>query len=69
MSKLYQTKSAYEIKDIDSENRKVAVYLSKFETIDSDGDMIMPGAFTQSIKQRGPMAENNRKIAFLRHHD
>lgn len=67
--KLYNTKGAYEIKDLDSENRQVAVYLSKFDEIDSDMDMIMPGAFKKSIQERGPQASSNRKIAFLRHHD
>tara|TARA_R100000773_G_C4209902_1_gene109742 strand:+ start:265 stop:1317 length:1053 start_codon:yes stop_codon:yes gene_type:complete len=67
--KIYNTKSAFELKDIDSENRQVAVYLSKFNEIDSDGDVIRPGAFKKSIQERGPQAMSNRKIAFLRHHD
>ena len=50
--KLYNTKSAFELKDIDSENRQVAVYLSKFNEIDSDGDVIRPGAFKKSIQER-----------------
>tara|TARA_R110001606_G_scaffold157085_1_gene299998 strand:- start:610 stop:1674 length:1065 start_codon:yes stop_codon:yes gene_type:complete len=69
INKLYNTKGAYEIKDLDSENRQVAVYLSKFDTIDSDGDLIRPGAFSKSIQERGPMSSSNRKIAFLRHHE
>lgn len=65
----YATKSAYEIKDLDAAKREVAVYLSKFDNIDSDGDVIKKGAFKKSIKERGPGSLGNRKIQFLRHHD
>jgi HK97 family phage prohead protease len=65
----YQTKNVTEIKDIDSENRSVAIYLSKFDVIDSDFDMIKRGAFTKSIREHGVDSPSNRKIAFLRHHD
>jgi len=66
---IYSTKGAFELKDMDSENRRVAVYLSTFNTIDSDNDMIMPGAFTKSLEERGVNSASNRKIAFLRHHN
>jgi HK97 family phage prohead protease len=66
---LYSTKSALEIKDLDSENRKVVVYLAKFDNIDSDNDMFVKGAFSKSIQERGPQSTSNRKIAFLRHHN
>jgi len=65
----YQTKGAAEIKDISSDKRQVAVYLAKFDNIDSDNDMIKKGAFTKSIQERGPESPSNRKIAFLRWHD
>lgn len=65
----YQTKSSLEIKDVDSTSRTVVVYLAKFGNIDSDCDMIVPGAFKKSILEHGPDASSNRKIAFLRHHD
>jgi len=68
MSK-YETKSGYEIKDMDGDKREVAVYLAKFGNVDSDNDVIQKGAFKKSIQERGPMAASNRKIAFLRHHD
>lgn len=68
MSK-YETKSGYEIKDMDGDKREVAVYLAKFGNVDSDNDVIQKGAFKKSIQERGPMAPSNRKIAFLRHHD
>lgn len=57
------------IKDFDAGSRKVAVYLSKFNSIDSDNDMIMRGAFKKSIDERGPLAASNRQIAFLRYHN
>jgi len=57
-----------ELKDFDSGSRKVAVYLSKFDDIDSDNDMIVKGAFRKSIEERGPNSSSNRQIAFLRYH-
>lgn len=57
------------IKDIDLSSREVAIYLSKFDVIDSDNDMIKKGAFKSSIQQRGVHSGSARKIAFLRHHD
>ena len=52
------------LKDIDLNKREVAIYLSKFGVIDSDNDMIVKGAFQRSIKERGPLSDSNRKIAF-----
>lgn len=66
---LYNLKGAFEIKDMDMSQRKVSIYLSKFDSMDADGDVIRKGAFTKSIKERGPESLSNRKIAFLRHHD
>jgi len=58
-----------EIKDISLESREVAMYLARFDIIDSDYDMIIKGAFKKSILERGPKSESNRKIAFLRYHN
>lgn len=66
---LYKIKAASDIKDVDSNKRQVAVYLSTFDQIDADNDMIKKGAFAKSISERGPESASNRKIAFLRHHD
>jgi uncharacterized protein len=66
---LYNVKSAFELKDMDSEKKEVAIYLSKFDSIDSDNDLIRRGSFTKSIQERGVNASSNRKIAFLRHHN
>ena len=66
----YSVKSTENIlKDLDLSKREVAVYLSKFDVIDSDNDMIVKGAFQKSIDTRGSGTNSNRKIAFLRHHD
>ena len=66
---LYKIKAASDIKDVDSNKRQVAVYLSTFDQIDADNDMIKKGAFAKSLSERGPESTSNRKIAFLRHHD
>lgn len=66
---IYDIKTAFELKDMDSEKKQVAVYLSKFDLIDSDNDIIRRGAFTKSIQERGPKSGSNRQIAFLRWHD
>jgi len=55
--------------DIDESNRIVKGYLSSFNTLDSDNDIIRKGAFTKSLKERGVEASANRKIAHLRNHD
>jgi HK97 family phage prohead protease len=65
----YNVKGAFEIKDLDLKARQVAMYVSKFNNIDSDNDMILPGSFAKSIAERGPDSPGNRQIAFLRHHD
>jgi hypothetical protein len=65
----YNLKEGFEIKDIDTGTRQVALYLSKFDEMDSDMDVIKKGAFKKSIKERGTKSTSNRKIAFLRHHD
>lgn len=58
-----------EIKDLDEGSRTVAMYLAKFNILDSDRDIIRPGAFLRSISERGPGSSSNRKIAYLRYHN
>lgn len=58
-----------EVKDVDTEGRKVVFYASAFNTLDHDNDVIVPGAFTKSIQEIGPASNGNRKIAHLRNHD
>ena len=66
---IYNQKGAFELKDLDSVKREVSLYLSKFDTMDSDFDIIRKGSFSKSLQERGPGSSSNRKIAFLRHHD
>lgn len=66
---LYSLKNAFQVKDLDQSQRIVSMYLSKFDNMDSDFDIIRRGAFAKSISERGPETLSNRKIAFLRHHD
>jgi len=55
--------SEFELKDIDEKKGRVLGYFSKFGNIDSDLDMIMPGAFTKSLK------ENYLRLKHLYQHD
>lgn len=65
----YHVKGAFAVKDVDTQTRRVRVMLSHFDNVDSDNDVIRKGAFSKSIVERGPEADSNRKIAFLRYHD
>ena len=65
----YSIKGAFEVKDLDLKAREVAMYVSKFDVIDSDDDIIRRGSFVKSIAERGPQSAGNRKIAYLRYHD
>lgn len=70
LNSTYKIKSqGLQIKDVDTKSRRVAMYLAHFGNIDSDNDMIVKGAFTKSLNERGVDSTSNRKIAFLRHHD
>ena len=58
-----------DIKDVDEGTRTVKGYLSSFDTLDSDNDIIRKGAFKKSLLERGVGTTANRKIAHLRNHD
>lgn len=51
------------ITDVDEAKGIITGYFSKFGNIDSDGDMIMPGAFKKSL------SENYRRMKHLYQHD
>lgn len=69
-TKIYGFKSvSLKMDDLDEQKRIVKGYLSAFNVQDSDKDIILPGAFKQSINLRGPQSTGNRKIAFLRMHN
>jgi uncharacterized protein len=50
------------IKDVDTKTGTVTGYFSIFGNVDSDGDMIMPGAFKASLKT------NYRRVKHLNQH-
>lgn len=57
----YKTKNFdLEVKDIDTKQGIISGYFSAFGMKDSDGDIIMPGAFTKSINENGPGSAKNR---------
>lgn len=62
-------KGVNQIKGVDESKNIVEGYLSAWDVVDSDGDMLMRGAFQKSIQERGPQSSSNRKIAFLRAHN
>lgn len=62
----YKIKSEGEITNVDVEKRIIMGYASKFGNVDLHGDMVMPGAFTKTITERGPGGKN--EIWFLHNH-
>ncbi len=46
------------VKDIDLKKRVVTGMFNSYFFIDSDGDMLLPGAATKSIKERGPGSDS-----------
>jgi len=56
------------VKDLDTTGRKVVVYASAFGNIDSDRDIVMPGAFAKTIQENGP-ASSKPRIKNLWQHD
>lgn len=46
------------IGDIDVKGQRVSGYFSVFGNVDNDGDVLMPGAFTKTINERGPRGTN-----------
>jgi len=51
---MYKYKSNYELKDADPKSGVLICYPSIFNNVDSDRDMILPGAYTKTINERGP---------------
>jgi len=62
MEKEIGGKSYFQLKDIDSKKNQVVFYFSSFGNKDSDGDILMKGAFTKTIK------ENFSRIKHLYNH-
>lgn len=71
MKEVYGTKDyslAPEIKDIDGKKGVVTGYFSHFNNVDSDGDIILKGAFAKTILENGPDSKQPR-IKHLLNHD
>lgn len=65
---MYSVKSNFRLKDIDSEKKVISAYVSVFGNVDTDGDMVVKGAFKKTISERGPGAARMR-IKHLWMHD
>ena len=66
MSTLYRQKDfnpsgilPVSIKGMDGKQGIVQLYASSFNNVDQDGDVILPGAFTKSLEERGPNGNNS----------
>lgn len=55
------------VKDVDTKKGIITGYFSAFGNIDSDGDIMMPGAFKRSIQDWGPKGKG--RIKHLLNHD
>ena len=71
---IYATVNAYnyksfslEVKDIDAKQGIVQGYFSKFDVVDSYGEVVMPGAFKKTIQENGPQSLNPRIKHILNH--
>lgn len=66
----YQTKNiplSASIKDVDGKKGIITGYFAHFNSLDSDGDVIIPGAFNKTIAERGPLSTQPR-VKHLRNH-
>ena len=71
MKNIYSIKNTnlpLSFKDADTKKGIVTGYFASFNNIDSDGDVIVPGAFAKSIKETGPQSMQPR-IKHLMNHD
>lgn len=67
---IYPVKSSnLDVKDIDMSKRIVTGYYNAFNYYDSDADVIIPGAFSKSITERGPGSTATAKIKHALFHD
>ena len=67
-SMIYNYKSFdLEVKDVDAKSGTVTGYFSAFGMVDSDGDIMMPGAFKRSIQDWG--VEGKQRIKHLLNHN
>ena len=55
------------VKDVDVKQGIITGYFSIFGNKDSDGDIIMPGAFTKTLQENGPLSQRPRILHLLQH--
>lgn len=59
-------KQGMSVKEVDTKTGVVQGYFAAFNNVDSDGDIIVPGAFAKTIAERGP--DGTKEIKHLRQH-
>lgn len=59
----------FSVKDVDSSTRTVCCVLSTYNYLDFDNDVVLPGAASDSIKQRGVDSSAYDKIVHALFHD
>lgn len=64
---LTKDKNGIELKDLDTKLGIVTGYIAVFNIKDSDGDIILPGAFKRSLQHNGPGTTSNRIAHLLNH--
>jgi uncharacterized protein len=57
------------IKDVNIQKRTVQAYYYNSQTVDSDNDIILPGAYAKSIAERGPKSSQPRIKHLFNHWD
>lgn len=60
------TNMAKSVKDLDTSSRRVRQYFSSWD-LDDAKDRFIPGAWTKSIRERGPQSGNNRLKVLYQH--
>ncbi|MFA5452529.1 MAG: HK97 family phage prohead protease [Candidatus Methanomethylophilaceae archaeon] len=64
----YLTKDVGEaVKDVDSVKGIVTGYFSIFGNKDSDGDIVLPGAYRKTLKENGPGSDKPRILHLFQH--
>jgi HK97 family phage prohead protease len=64
---LYKDLTTEAVSDVDKVKGIVTGYFSIFNNVDTDGDIIMPGAYKKTLKENGPNAERSRILHLYMH--
>lgn len=56
-----------QVKDVDTTGRRVQFYVAAYGNVDSHNDVILPGAFTKTLKENGPQAASNSLVHLKDH--